>query len=88
LSPAASADFNGTDVTGGAFGKELRLPDIDGKERSLADFKGKAVIAFFGFTQCPDVCPTAAVDPVSHEVYFPLRQGGAGPVLRVMRPSL
>jgi protein SCO1/2 len=51
--------FNGTDVTGGTFGKDLRLPDMNGKERSLADFKGKVVLVFFGFTQCPDVCPTA-----------------------------
>lgn len=51
--------FNGTDVTGAPFGRGLRLPDVDGKERSLADFKGKAVMVFFGFTQCPDVCPTA-----------------------------
>jgi len=53
------AGFNGADITGADFGKDLRLPDIDGRARSLADFKGKAVLLFFGFTQCPDVCPTA-----------------------------
>lgn len=51
--------FAGTDVTGAPFAKDLRLPDIDGKERSLADFRGKVALVFFGFTQCPDVCPTA-----------------------------
>jgi protein SCO1/2 len=51
--------FNGTDVTGSAFATDIHLPDIEGRERSLADFKGKAVMVFFGFTQCPDVCPTA-----------------------------
>lgn len=51
--------FNGIDISGADYGRELRLPDIDGRERTLADFKGKAVMVFFGFTQCPDVCPTA-----------------------------
>ena len=51
--------FNGIDISGADYGRELRLPDIDGRERTLADFKGKAVMVLFGFTQCPDVCPTA-----------------------------
>lgn len=51
--------FNGTDISDELFEHDIRLPDIDGHERSLADFKGKAVMLFFGFTQCPDVCPTA-----------------------------
>ena len=51
--------FNGIDISGADYGRELRLPDIDGRERTLADFKGKAMMVFFGFTQCPDVCPTA-----------------------------
>jgi protein SCO1/2 len=50
--------FNATDITGADFGRELSLPDQDGKVRTLGDFKGKAVAVFFGFTQCPDVCPT------------------------------
>ncbi|MEC5398099.1 SCO family protein [Uliginosibacterium sp. H1] len=50
--------FNTTDVTGSAWGPGLKLPDAHGKERTLADFKGHAVAVFFGFTQCPDVCPT------------------------------
>ncbi len=57
--PQPALVFSGADVTGATFGRGLRLPDVDGKERSLADFKGKAVMVFFGFTQCPDVCPTA-----------------------------
>lgn len=51
--------FHGSDVTGAPYGKDFRLLDPDGKERTLADFRGKAVAVFFGFTQCPDVCPTA-----------------------------
>jgi protein SCO1 len=50
--------FQLTDVTGANFGKSLALTDHSGKPRTLADFKGKVVVIFFGFTQCPDVCPT------------------------------
>lgn len=50
--------FQNTDVTGAEFGRELRLADHDGKPRQLADFHGKVVAVFFGFTHCPDVCPT------------------------------
>jgi protein SCO1/2 len=51
--------FSSTDVTGADFGQDFRLTDTDGKERTLADFRGQVVMLFFGFTQCPDVCPTA-----------------------------
>jgi protein SCO1/2 len=67
--------FNGIDVSGADFGKDLRLPDIDGRERALADFKGKAMMVFFGFTQCPDVCPTALARAV--EVKRLLGEDGA-----------
>ena len=55
----APPSFHGNDVTGASFGKDFRLTDPDGKERTLADFRGQAVAVFFGYTQCPDVCPTA-----------------------------
>jgi protein SCO1/2 len=51
--------FNGIDVTGSSLANDIHLPDIRGQQRSIGDFKGKAVMVFFGFTQCPDVCPTA-----------------------------
>jgi protein SCO1/2 len=51
--------YFGSDVTGASFGREFRLSDPEGKERTLADFRGNFVMLFFGFTQCPDVCPTA-----------------------------
>lgn len=51
--------FKTTDITGAAFGRDFALADHTGKPRTLADFRGKAVVIFFGFTQCPDVCPTA-----------------------------
>ena len=51
--------FKSTDVTGAAFAKDFRLKDHHGNLRTLVDFKGKIVVTFFGFTQCPDVCPTS-----------------------------
>ena len=51
--------FKGADITGASFGRELALTDHHGNARTLAEFRGKAVVIFFGFTQCPDVCPTA-----------------------------
>src|SRR5438067_11794122 len=51
------ATFQSSDVTGSTFGRDFALPDFNGKERTLADFRGKAVVVFFGYTQCPGVCP-------------------------------
>lgn len=51
-------EFKGTDVTGVPWGKDFHLTDPTGKPRSLADFRGKVVVVFFGYTHCPDVCPT------------------------------
>jgi protein SCO1/2 len=50
--------FLASDVTGSSFGHDFALQDPSGKERTLEDFRGKAVVVFFGYTQCPDVCPT------------------------------
>jgi len=50
--------FKASDVTGASFGHDFALTDPAGKTRTLADFRGKAVVVFFGYTQCPDVCPT------------------------------
>jgi protein SCO1 len=54
--------FKSTDITGADYGKTLELPDTSGRVRRLADFRGKAVVVFFGFTHCPDVCPTTLAD--------------------------
>jgi protein SCO1/2 len=54
--------FRSTDITGAEFGRELALDGHDGKPRTLADFRGKAVLVFFGYTHCPDVCPTTLAD--------------------------
>ncbi len=57
--PGPDVPFHGVDITGANYAKDFRLKDPQGRERTLADFRGKAVMRFFGFTQCPDVCPTA-----------------------------
>jgi protein SCO1/2 len=54
-----SVTYHGIDLTGATYAADFRLTDPDGKERTLSDFRGKAILIFFGFTQCPDVCPTA-----------------------------
>lgn len=51
--------FKGLDITGAPYGKDFQLTDHNGQERTLADFKGQVVMLYFGFVQCPDVCPTA-----------------------------
>jgi protein SCO1/2 len=59
---AEAPKFRSTDITGSDFGRELALTGHDGKPRTLADFRGKAVVLSFGFTHCPDICPTTLVD--------------------------
>ena len=56
------AKFKSTDITGVDYGKSLELADTSGRVRQLQDFRGKAVVLFFGFTHCPDVCPTTLAD--------------------------
>ena len=56
--------FRGLDITGVDYGRDFRLTDVDGKERTLADWRGKLVLLYFGFVQCPDVCPTALIRAV------------------------
>jgi len=54
--------FNAVDLTGADYAKDFKLADADGKVRTLADFKGKVVVLFFGYAQCPDVCPTTMAE--------------------------
>jgi protein SCO1 len=61
---AVAPTFKAIDITGAEYAKELSLPDADGKPRTLADFAGKVVVVFFGYTQCPDVCPTTMIELV------------------------
>jgi protein SCO1 len=55
----APVAFRNTDLTGATFGRGFELTDHRGQQRSLADFRGKVVVIFFGYTSCPDICPTA-----------------------------
>ena len=57
-----AAKFQLTDVTGAPWGKKLELTDHNGQRRTLEDFKGKVVVLFFGFTLCPDACPTTLAE--------------------------
>ena len=54
--------FNAIDLTGARYAQGFNLPDFDGKPRTLADFKGKVAVVFFGYTQCPDACPTTMAE--------------------------
>lgn len=55
-------EFHGSDITGTGLGADLAIPDTTGQLRTLADYKDKVTVVFFGFTQCPDVCPTALAE--------------------------
>jgi protein SCO1/2 len=54
--------FRSTDITGAALGRDFKLIDHNGQPRTLADFRGKVVVVFFGFTHCPDVCPATLAE--------------------------
>ena len=68
LISACTADekpqFHSIDLTGADYAKDFLLDDQDGKPRSIKDFSGKVVVVFFGFTQCPDVCPSSMAELV------------------------
>jgi protein SCO1/2 len=54
--------FNAVDLTGADYARDFSLTDADGRRRTMADFKGKVVVLFFGYAQCPDVCPTTMTE--------------------------
>lgn len=56
------ASFKAIDITGANYAQDLDLPDTEGKRRHIAEFKGKLTVVFFGFTQCPDVCPSTMLE--------------------------
>jgi protein SCO1/2 len=60
-----SPKFTSIDITGADYAKDFALTDHNGKPRTLADFRGKVVMMFFGYTQCPDVCPTSMTEMVA-----------------------
>ena len=57
--PGTLDNIHGRDLTGAEFARDFSLNGTDGVRHTLADFRGKVVLVFFGFTQCPDICPTA-----------------------------
>ena len=61
-SPPPAVAFRGADITGAEYARTLALPDVNGQPRTLGDFKGKVTVVFFGYTQCPDVCPTTMTE--------------------------
>ncbi len=54
--------FKSIDITGANYAQDFELPDTEGRVRRMADFKGRVVVLFFGYTQCPDVCPTTLTE--------------------------
>lgn len=62
--PGSAGSFNSLDVSGANYAKDFSLADMHGQRRTLADFRGKVVAMFFGYTQCPDVCPTTLSEMV------------------------
>jgi protein SCO1/2 len=54
--------FKAVDLTGADYAKDFQLPDTEGRLRTMADFRGKVAVVFFGYTQCPDVCPTTLAE--------------------------
>lgn len=61
-SSTSGQKFNGIDITGADYGKALKLTDQNGQTRGLEEFKGKVTLVFFGFTHCPEICPTTLRD--------------------------
>jgi len=72
--------FNSVDITGASYGRDFALTDQNGNRRTLADFRGKVVLIFFGYTQCPDVCPTTLADMAQVKA----KLGSAGDKLQVL----
>lgn len=71
---APASPYHSVDISSVEWGREFQLTDHNGRPRSLADFQGKVVMMFFGFTNCPDVCPATMAD-MAHVVR---KLGGAG----------
>jgi len=59
---SSGPSFKNADITGADYGKDFALTDHNGQHRTLAEFRGKVVVMFFGYTHCPDVCPTTLLE--------------------------
>lgn len=78
--PQGSQSFNSVDITGANYARDFTLTDHNGNKKTLADYRGKVVLMFFGYTQCPDVCPTTMADMAQVKA----KLGGAGDKLQVL----
>jgi protein SCO1/2 len=76
----APQSFNSVDITGANYARDFALTDHTGKRRTLADYRGKVVLVFFGYTQCPDVCPTTMAEMAQVKA----KLGAAGEKLQVL----
>jgi protein SCO1/2 len=80
----SSQSFNSVDITGANYAHDFALTDHQGRKRTLADFRGKVVLVFFGYTQCPDVCPTTMADMAQVKA----KLGSVGDKLQVLFVSV
>jgi len=80
LAACSPPTFNNVDITGAEYARDFALTDHTGARRTLADYRGKVVAVFFGFTQCPDVCPTTLADMAQVKKAL----GSAGDKLQVL----
>jgi protein SCO1/2 len=78
------ASFKGVDLTDATYTGQFRLRDAAGKERTIEDYRGRVVLLHFGFTQCPDACPTA----LARAVQIRSLMGKDGQLLQVLFVTL
>lgn len=76
--------FNSVDITGAPYAHNFSLPDTEGRVRTLQDFAGKVVVVFFGFTQCPDVCPTTLTQIAAIKQQLEAQKAGDGAKLQAV----
>jgi len=76
--------FSAVDITGATYAQDFSLPDVDGKTRTMKDFAGKVVVVFFGFTHCPDVCPTTMTEVAAVKKALDKDKAGDGDKLQAV----
>ncbi len=76
--------FNSVDITGASYAQDFSLPDTDGNTRTIKDFAGKVTVVFFGFTQCPDVCPTTLAEVAAVKKALEVQHPGDGAKLQAV----
>ena len=87
MAACAPDKFRATDITGANFARELALTGHDGKPHTLADFRGKVVLVFFGFTHCPDICPSTLAQFAQTASNIPVSTNAEKAVVTRKRPA-